>query len=179
VTLTSINFIPAAPQGIATFDDAITAIQNGKTYVNVHTTRFPDGEIRGQVGPANLAASLTGGQEVPPVATLATGTMTLALNDDQTSIRIVLNETGIVNVTAAHIHVAPPGIDGPIIFPIAQNFYQVPLDKTLTSFDFTPAPNAGVSTFEEAVDAILSGNTYVNVHTVANPDGEIRGQILP
>jgi hypothetical protein len=41
--------------------DLVTAIKNGTTYVNVHTTDFPDGEIRGQLkdprASANMSAS--------------------------------------------------------------------------------------------------------------------------
>lgn len=179
VTLTSAEFVAAPTSGISIFEQALVAIENGDTYVNVHTAANPDGELRGQVGPVSLSAILTGLQEVPPVATFATGTMALTFNNEQTSMNIVLEEANIVNVAAAHIHVAPTGVDGPIIFPIAETYYDVPLFQTLSASNFTPQAGAGINTFEQAIDAILSGDTYVNVHTAFNPDGEIRGQILP
>jgi hypothetical protein len=51
-----------------------------------------------------------------------------------------------------------------------------PLTKTLTSADFTADAANGINTFSDAVNAILAGNTYINVHTQQFPDGEIRGQ---
>jgi hypothetical protein len=159
-----------------TFSDAIAALRQGQAYVNLHSTASPDGEIRGQVGPVSLVAQLNGLQEAPPVATAATGTMSLTLSDDQASISFSLNVTGLANITAAHIHAAPPGIDGPIIFPLATGPYSTPLTGTLTAAQFTP-PITGFATFAEAVDGMIAGLTYANVHTTTYPDGEIRGQI--
>jgi hypothetical protein len=39
--------------GINTFADALQAIAGGQAYVNIHTTTFPGGEIRGQLAPAD------------------------------------------------------------------------------------------------------------------------------
>jgi trimeric autotransporter adhesin len=174
VTLTEAELQPNPPA--STFEQALFAVETGNTYVNVHTTAFPDGEIRGQVGPVEMMALLSGDQEVPTVLTFATGSLSLTLSADQTTMLVSLNMTGIESATAAHIHVGPAGVDGPIIFPLAQSFYQVPLALSLTSADLTPQP--GIATFEDTVDAILSGATYANIHTLANPDGEIRGQIV-
>jgi CHRD domain-containing protein len=48
-SLTSANFTPDAANGIITFADAVTAILNGNTYINVHTQANLGGEIRGQL----------------------------------------------------------------------------------------------------------------------------------
>lgn len=48
-TLTAADFHPDAADGINTFAEAIAAIQAGDTYVNIHSSTFPAGEIRGQV----------------------------------------------------------------------------------------------------------------------------------
>jgi len=57
ITAADVSVLPVTnpdsviPQGIQPGDLAgfITAIRSGNTYVNVHTTTFPNGEIRGQV----------------------------------------------------------------------------------------------------------------------------------
>ena len=175
VTLTQADFLPASD--VATFDAALLAIERGDTYVNIHTSTFPDGEIRGQVGPVSITTSLSGAQVFPAVLTPAAGTMSLTLSPDQSSMMVVFTQTDLAVASAANIHAGQAGINGPIIFPLAQNFYQVPLTTTLTSATFTPQP--GIATFEDAVDLILSGNAYVDVSTAANPNGEIRGQIIP
>jgi len=177
VTLTEADFLPAV--NVATFEAALLAIERGDMYVNVHTAAFPNGEIRGQVGPASLGATLNGAQTVMGVATFAVGSFSLTLSPDQTSMTVALNLANISDATAAHIHVGPAGADGPILFALTQNSSQMPVINTLTETDFSPQPGAGVSTFADAVDMILSGNAYADVHTTAQPGGEIRGQIVP
>jgi hypothetical protein len=67
--------------------------------------------------------------------------------------------------TASHIHVGAAGTNGPVA---------VPFDK---SGDSTFASKAGAKFTPEQCDAYKKGNTYVNVHSAANPGGEIRGQL--
>lgn len=175
--------LTAVDQGAPlSFADAVNALLSGNTYINVHTQANLGGEIRGQIGPARFDVGLSGNQEVPPVTTSASGTAVVELNREQTEIKVTLNTSGLQNVTAAHIHVGPAGQNGPIIFTLysqADGAFPNPLVKELTSTNLQPQPGAGINDFADAVNALLSGNTYLNVHTQANPTGEIRGQIVP
>ena len=45
--------------------------------------------------------------------------------------------------------------------------------------DLVPQAGQGINNFGDAVSAMLSGRSYVNVHTMANQMGEIRGQLVP
>jgi hypothetical protein len=71
--------------------------------------------------------------------------------------------------TAAHFHgPAAPGANAPVIVPIGQQ------GQPVTS------PASGQVTLDEAkAQQLLGGQWYVNVHTAANPGGEIRGQVTP
>lgn len=123
-----------------------------------------------------LSAILTGSQEVPPVQTDAGGNATVKINAARTQIVVELNTTGLQNVTAAHIHKGAVGENGPVIFTLYRQVdgpFPATLRKTLTEVD-----QGSPLSFAEAVDAILSGNTYINVHTPSHPAGEIRGQIV-
>ena len=173
-TLTAADF--TASGSVTTFAEAVAAIKAGTTYFNIHTTANPGGEIRGQILPAGNAhfADLNGGQEVPPVATGATGKGTVVISADGSTITYLVTYSGLSGTdNAAHIHTGAVGANGGVILPLAAG--PSPLSGTLTSADFTAS--GSVTTFAQAVAAIQAGTTYINIHTTANPGGEIRGQI--
>ena len=166
--------------GAATFQQAVDALLRGNTYVNVHTTRFPDGEIRGQIGPASASAALQGFRVIPPTLSSGSGTATLALNEDQTQLTFALDVANLSGPpTAARIHVASTGLNGPAVFDLATTMFLASVRGALSAADLRPQPGVGVVTFADAVDALLSGNAYVLVTTAAFPAGEIRGQLIP
>lgn len=169
-TLTEADLIPAPAQGIASFSDAVDALAIGRLYVDVHTTAHPDGEIRGQIGPVQLASSLSGNPG-------GSGTLTLRLNPDQTQLSFILSTSGVSNVVSSQILAGTPGGSGASIFTLATGAFYGPLVGTLTTSNFTPRRSEGIGTFDQAVDALLSGNAAATVSTAANPDGEITGSI--
>ena len=174
--LTAADLLAAPPFGVTTFGDALNAILSGNAYVNVHTTANPNGEIRGQIGVVELHTQLQGDNETPPVLTAAGGRVAVGLLPSA----IIVNLPAVANAALAHIHVGPPGISGPVIFALYNSATDGPLTrliKRVTAADLQPATAAGINSFADAVNAIRSGNAYVNVHTPANPNGAVRGQL--
>jgi len=113
----------------------------------------------------DVKIALSGDQEVPPVMTSAKGSGLLTFGSDQ-SIAGSVATTGI-DGTAAHVHEAPPGKSGGVILPLVKGSdgrWIVPAGAKLTDA-------------QEA--SLLAGNLYVNVHSAAHRNGEIRGQIKP
>ena len=173
-TLTAANFAASGP--VTTFAEAVAAIRAGTTYFNLHTTANPGGEIRGQILAAGDAyfADLNGAQENPPVATAATGKGIAVISADANTITYLVTYTGLSGtVNAAHIHTGAVGSNGGVILPLTPG--ASPMVGTLTSANF--AASGPVTTFAQAVAAIRAGTTYFNLHTTANPGGEVRGQI--
>ena len=125
-------------------------------------------------------AMLTGGQEAPAVASTYTGSSTLTVDATRTTITVVTTQTiPPGNTTMAHIHVGAATVSGPVIFnlvtvsPVPASF-----TKSLTATDLVLQSTAGVNNFDDAVEKILAGQTYINIHTMAFPNGEIRGQYV-
>ena len=110
-----------------------------------------------------FVAHLNGSQEVPLVRTSATGEATLALNTNN-SVSCNVTTTDLSGATAAHIHLAPAGVAGPVI---------IPLNGGPTTWT---CPSTVLN--QEQLDALRIGHMYFNVHTNSRPDGEIRGQIV-
>jgi hypothetical protein len=132
----------------------------------------------------DFVADLSGGQEVPPVATEATGAArfdVVDLGGGKGEIRFRLGVFDIDNVTAAHIHLGCPGENGDVV---AFLFSGGPtgtvngrLSQGVIRRNNLVGPLAG-QPLEALVDAMESNCTYVNVHTTEWPGGEIRGQIF-
>ena len=137
-------------------------------------------------GGDKFRAKLTGSQEVttPPggVDTDTAGKARFELNDARTELEFELEVEDGVRVTQAHIHCAPAGSNGPIVIFLA-GFHDKGWDvdgdwigdATATGANVTN--NACGSTLAEIAQAMAEGRTYANVHTVAHPAGEVRGQI--
>lgn len=128
------------------------------------------------------STTLTGAQEIPVTGSLATGTATVTIDAARTTITVSMTTTGLTGVTASHIHVGGPTVaNGGIIFslfdPTVDGAFTGTVNKNLTSANLSAKPLEGVTTFADAVNAILNGNAYINVHTSANPGGEIRGNL--
>ncbi len=163
--------------GITSFADAVDAMKDGNTYILITTTANPTGELRGQIGPVQVEADLSGANVVPAVDTAATGTVTARLNDTQTALNVTLQTTGLADtVTGVTIHYGPPDLNGPVLFTLfdspAGSTLASPLTRRLTENDLTPS--GGILTFQDAVNAVLAGNAYLLVTTTTNPSGELR-----
>jgi len=114
---------------------------------------------------ADVKVDLSGDQEVPKVTSQAKGSGTITVGDDKSVKGSVT--TSNINGTAAHIHEAEAGKNGGVIIPLTKNGdngWSVPAGAKLTDAQY---------------ESYKKGNLYVNVHTAANPGGEIRGQLKP
>lgn len=126
----------------------------------------------------------TADQEVQdvPVESRAQAQATFKLSKDGQSLGYKLNVAQLEDVLFAHIHLAPAGTNGPVVAFLAGPFTP-PLDRAngrLAAGEITAAdllgPLAG-HPLADLIDAMENGDTYINVHTVEYPDGEVRGQI--
>ena len=147
--------------------------------------QFTAEDHAGAAVPHNHRTHLTGGEEVPPRDTRAQGQAIFQISPDETSVSYRLIAANIQNVTQAHIHLGPPGANGPIVvwlYPPAPPLQLIPgrFQGVLEEGVFTEAVFMGPlegEPFSVFLGHLRAGNTYVNVHTSQFPPGEIRGQI--
>ncbi len=140
-------------------------------------------------------ATLSGSNEEPAVTTTATGTATLTVEGSEIVYRVDVAD--LQNVFVSHIHVAPPGENGPVRLNLCGT-PDTPACATTGTGVLVEGSNGNTAigaaddiTFDSLLSAIRAGNAYVNVHTSDgdpntndgapgdNPGGEIRGQITP
>jgi hypothetical protein len=137
-------------------------------------------------------ADMKGAQEVPPVDTRTDGDITVRFNRDLTEAQFRVNVEDGVAVTMAHFHCGEVGKNGPVV---AFLFGMVPggfdVDGRLAKFtlkdanitSITPHPDCitaigmDINSVADLAKAMRAGKIYANVHTVAHPGGEIRGQL--
>jgi hypothetical protein len=121
--------------------------------------------IAGIATAEEIKLTLSGGMEVPSVATMATGSGSIVVNPDGT-LSGGIATTGI-DATAAHIHVGKAGVNGPVAVGLIKSggdAWRVPEGAKLDA---------------SQLQAYTEGALYVNVHSAAHKAGEIRGQLMP
>ena|SRR5437867_2519070 len=143
--------------------------------------------------PMTFVGNLAGANEVPPVASPGTGLATVVLDPTAQTIQINVTFSGLTsNDVAAHIHCcAPLGTNAGVATTVPA-FPLFPLGVTSGSyssavFDLTQSTiyNPAFVTLQggliQAEAALIAGieneMTYLNIHTVNFPGGEIRGQL--
>ena len=129
-----------------------------------------------------FTASMTGSEEVPPKNTQATGTAEFNLSVDGKNLSYEVSAMNLNHATMAHIHSGKVGVNGPVVLVIYDsNTRSGPMGPGILSQGNATSANlegplAGKQ-MSDLVNLIKSGEAYVNVHTVQNSKGEIRGQI--
>ncbi len=137
-------------------------------------------------GPLVFSTRLSGSEEVPPVATRAFGFAAYSLNELGDELRFRNIFLRLRNITMAHLHLGAVGENGPVVASLLpadfdpSNLRQVRrlsrfISGTLTAADLV-GPFAG-QPLDVLSAAIKEGNIYINIHTEANPSGELRGQL--
>jgi hypothetical protein len=114
----------------------------------------------------HFGATLTGSSQVPPVTTSASGQLSATLDTDSKTFTYTATYSGLSGpAVAAHFHgPADPGANGPPVVPVPPADLASPISGTA---DLTDAQ----------INDLMAGRWYFNVHTAANPGGEIRGQL--
>lgn len=130
---------------------------------------------------AKFTAIMSGRNEIPPVDTTATGYTSFRTAANNTVIKYKVNVTGISNVTGAYINFGKAGANGDIIVDLLKDSKKNSLKQgmairgNITDADLV-GPLKG-KTFAELISAMKNGDTYVNIDTPTQLNGEIRGQI--
>jgi hypothetical protein len=135
-----------------------------------------------QAQTVTLTANLHGGNENPGVVTGSAGTATVTWN---TTTKAGTYRVDVFNMpvgtTASHIHTGAPGVNGPVIInftvPAGGISNDYGLSGTFACSDVVARAAQGINSCDDFEQALLLGNMYVNVHSTANPGGEIRGQL--
>lgn len=155
----------------------VVSLDQGAVY-EIFRLRGGDDNVR----PLSVETNLNGRQEVPPVQTNMRGSAEIEFENSGMKVVVwVRNNTN--DIFAAHIHCAPPGVNGPIGVTLFMGSFTAESGR-LVRETFT-VPDAGNECGWDSIDdiaaAIRSGNAYINVHTTAEsggvPSGEIRGNL--
>lgn len=113
-----------------------------------------------------LSAQLMGASEVPPVTGKGTGMLEASVNTQTMVMNYTVTYAGLTGAaTAGHFHgPAAAGANAGVALPLSGNL---------------ASPIKGQATLTAAqMTQVMAGNWYVNLHTAANPNGEIRGQVM-
>lgn len=115
-----------------------------------------------------VTGNASGSQEVPAVATSGTATLIGTYNSDNNRLDYTINWSGLSGaVTVAHFHgPAAAGVSaGPLV------------DIVITANGVSGTATGSTTLTTDVESYLLAGNLYYNIHTAANINGEIRGQI--
>ncbi|MEE8404874.1 MAG: CHRD domain-containing protein [candidate division Zixibacteria bacterium] len=143
----------------------VNALFAGSLYVNIHSSSFPGGELRGQIvpEPIRFVHTLDEAQAAAGAGTgsFAAGCAVLTLSSDGLELSVEVSHD-VETTNNGHIHKGAPGVAGAFVFPF-------------TNFN-SPITEVWALDTSDIKDLFL-GDLYVNIHSDSFPAGEIRGQI--
>jgi CHRD domain-containing protein len=135
-------------------------------------------------GQQNFTANLVGQDVVPPTNSKATGTSEFTLNSDGTSMNYEVYVTNIGDITLAQIYKGEADENGPALSTLIRFKDITPsgqvnglLTQGVITADSLQGPLSGKQV-SDLTELMQNNNTYVEIQTTENPNGEIRGQII-
>ena len=149
----------------------VDVLEAGAMYIAVTAAANPGVSLRGQIAPAGVEVirfELSAEQVTTNSNSSASAVTWITVDANAQSYTVNLVTSGVADATSAELHEAMAGEVGPVLFSLSQD----PTDTSLWHI-------ASTDMFTELVDAANSGEVYVAVSTIAAPDGEIRGQLIP
>lgn len=177
VAMDGISMVGGTTIGAADWTNLMTALMSDSIYLNLHTAAFPNGEIRGQLKTTktlrfdawlNQQAIVNTGA-IPNQMSMGYGVSTISLNNTLDTLKYNVFFTGLTsNATAAHFHNANEISNGGVVKELTINGNTI--SGIWTKTDSDPLNNNMIS-------ELLKGNIYLVIHTVNNPNGELRGQV--
>ena len=113
----------------------------------------------------HFTAALKGSDETPPNTTAGTGKVDATLDTSTKAFSYTATYSGLTGpAVAAHFHKGAAAASGPPVVPVPKSALGSPMKGTATL------------TADQVKD-LEAGGWYFNIHTAANPGGEIRGQV--
>jgi hypothetical protein len=187
---------PAPVRGVASCDQEDTRMRRLPLKLAVAISAAGVVSV-GAVAYANngndLGERLTGYEEVPALSTPGVGELQASISRGGDEVRYRLTFSGLESdATQAHIHFENATNNGPIVVFLCSNLGNGPagtqacpaaggtIRGTIRAADVgagAAAQGIAAGEFDEFVNALRSGATYVNVHTTGRPTGEIRAQL--
>ncbi len=177
----------------------LTLLTIGVTLALASLPSHADGKLEAKVTGAESVTDVVIAPNVTiPVTGLVTGALGKAdfrlMPDGSLSYTLKVSVLPATPIFMAHIHLGPKGRNGPVmlwlfadaasgpnpaaVFPRNDGPFIGEISGVLTAANLVMPANTGITSYADAIKNILAGNAYVNMHTVANPIGEIRGQLL-
>lgn len=159
-------------------EEQVTALRERRMYVNIHTTKFGGGELRGQLLPASDATyfiNLLGSNEVPSAMTQASGALTLEVRNDSLFVSGAFSglegdfDASIAG--GAHLHTGMAGENAGVDILL-----NATTDADLKGGVFAAADN-GFALEANQMAMLEARGYYANLHSTTFPGGELRGQV--
>ncbi len=168
-TLTTPSSSPSSGTTAALSSTQETDLLAGKFYLNVHSSAYAAGEIRGQLASENITVfnnvQLNGTNESPASGSTATGVLYGTYNSVSKVLSYTYTYAG-TTPTSVHFHNGAVGTNGGVVFTL----------PTPTSSPASGSTTALTSGQEH--DLLHDGLFYINIHSSAYAAGEIRGQLM-
>jgi CHRD domain/Secretion system C-terminal sorting domain len=150
-----------------TIKPLIVAMMRDSIYINVHTAANTGGEIRGQLSlqtDSHYWTLMTGFNEVPVVNVTGLGLASVVVSKNLARVDYKIVASGLTGaITSAHFHYGAADKTGPVAFTLDR------IGNVLSGSIVLPD--------SKFIDSLNAGRVYVNIHTAANRDGEVRGQL--
>jgi hypothetical protein len=117
---------------------------------------------------------LSGGYEVPPVETRATGAAELTATGSRLHYRVDVDS--IRDVTGVYLHIGRAGEEAPAVADLVEGVKPGPVSGVVARGTLRLA-DLRETTMRQLLQALRKNEVYVTVHTLAHPGGELRGQL--